>query len=197
ALTAALGLPLPPPPPARRHPSSRRCGLSGLPSFRRFRSGRGGLLQLLGVSLSPCCRYPPRRGEAARQSVCATPCYLRPHSCGLGPRIYPFRGHLAFTCVTARRLAPIPRMGLSMGFRSVGFPPACHPATGVSDSYPGGPNTRWTHQPFLDAQPGGLLPLTGGGLGGSVGHWSILYTRVDPGGGCYQHRAAHFISTPL
>jgi len=44
-----------------------------------------------------------------------------------------------------------------MGFRSVGFPPACHPATGVSDSYPGGSNSRWTHQPFLDAQPDGLL----------------------------------------
>src|SRR5262249_38653349 len=41
----------------------------------------------------------------------------------------PFRGHLAFTRVTARRLAPIPTMGLSMGFRSFGFPPAYPPAT--------------------------------------------------------------------
>src|SRR5215813_11413780 len=31
------------------------------------------------------------------------------------------------------------------------------------------------------AEPGGLLPLTRGRLGDSVGHWSILYIRVDPG----------------
>src|SRR5262249_17685547 len=39
-----------------------------------------------------------------------------------------------------------------MGFRSVGFPPACHSGYGASDSYPGGTDSRWTHQPFLDAQ---------------------------------------------
>ena len=44
------------PPPSRRRPTSRCCRLYGLPRFRRFRSGRGGLLQLLSVSLSPCCR---------------------------------------------------------------------------------------------------------------------------------------------
>src|SRR5262245_61634451 len=38
------------PPPSRRQPTSRCCRLYGLPSFRRFRSGRGGLLQLLDVS---------------------------------------------------------------------------------------------------------------------------------------------------
>ena len=39
-----------------------------------------------------------------------------------------------------------------MGFRSVGFPPACHSGYGASDCYPGGTDSRWTHQPFLDAQ---------------------------------------------
>src|SRR3954468_10371250 len=33
-----------------------------------------------------------------------------------------FRGPLAFTFVTARQLAPIPRRRLSRGFRTVGFP---------------------------------------------------------------------------
>src|SRR5262249_48995322 len=64
-----------------------------------------------------------------------------------------FRGHLAFTCVTAWQLAPIPRMGVSRGFRFVGFPPACPPSDGASDSYPGRTNSCWTQQPSLDAQP--------------------------------------------
>src|SRR5450755_3091796 len=62
-----------------------------------------------------------------------------------------FRGDHAFTAVTARRLAPIPRMGLSMGFRSFGFPPACHPATGLPIVTPTGltpaghSSLFWTH----------------------------------------------------
>jgi len=62
-----------------------------------------------------------------------------------------FRGHHAFTFVTARRLAPMPRMGLSMGFRSLGFPPACHPATGLPIITPTGltpaghSSLFWTH----------------------------------------------------
>src|SRR5262249_31200506 len=39
-----------------------------------------------------------------------------------------FRGHLAFTCVTARQLALTPRMRSSRGFRTVGFPSACPPS---------------------------------------------------------------------
>src|SRR6516162_488943 len=64
-----------------------------------------------------------------------------------------FRGHLAFTVVTARQLTLIPRMRSSRGFRSVGFPPACPPSYGASDCYPGRTDSCGTHQPFLDAQP--------------------------------------------
>ena len=35
------------------------------------------------------------------------------------------------------RLAPTPRVGSSRGFRTVGFPSACPPSYGASDSYPG------------------------------------------------------------
>src|SRR6476620_1096137 len=42
-----------------------------------------------------------------------------------------FRGHLAFTIVTARTLALIPRMRLSRGFRAFGHPLACPPSYGV------------------------------------------------------------------
>src|SRR6476646_1571883 len=48
-----------------------------------------------------------------------------------------FRGHLTFTFVTARELALIPRMRLSRGFRAFGYPLACPPSYGASDSYPG------------------------------------------------------------
>src|SRR5215470_5128020 len=48
-----------------------------------------------------------------------------------------FRGHLTFTVVTARQLALIPGMRLSRGFRAFGYPPACPPSYGASDSYPG------------------------------------------------------------
>jgi len=44
------------PPPSRRRPTSRCCRLYGLPSFRPFGSGRGGLLQLLDGSWSSCRR---------------------------------------------------------------------------------------------------------------------------------------------
>src|SRR5215470_18018790 len=48
-----------------------------------------------------------------------------------------FRGHLAFTFVTARELALLPRKRLSRGFRAFGYPPACPPSYGASDSCPG------------------------------------------------------------
>ena len=40
-----------------RLPGFRR--LYGLPCSDDFASGQGGLLQLLGMSLSPCCRFHP------------------------------------------------------------------------------------------------------------------------------------------
>src|SRR5262249_46255214 len=62
-------------------------------------------------------------------------------------------GHHAFTFVTARPLALTLQVRLSRGFRTIGFPPACPPSYGASDSYPGRSGSCWTHQPFLDAQP--------------------------------------------
>src|SRR3954454_25252424 len=47
------------PPPSRLRPTSRCGRLYGLPCSGDFSPGRGGLLQLLGLSLSPCCRFPP------------------------------------------------------------------------------------------------------------------------------------------
>jgi len=49
-----------------------------------------------------------------------------PYGSGLGPRIYTFRGHNAFTVVTARQLVASPRETLSVGFRIL---VSRHPAT--------------------------------------------------------------------
>src|ERR1700729_4179068 len=47
------------PPPSRLRPTSRFRRLYGLPCSSDFSLGRGGLLQLLSMSLSPCCRFHP------------------------------------------------------------------------------------------------------------------------------------------
>src|SRR6266853_403435 len=47
------------PPPSRLLPTSRFRLLYGLPCSDDFAPGRGGLLQLLSMSLSPCCRFHP------------------------------------------------------------------------------------------------------------------------------------------
>jgi hypothetical protein len=47
------------PPPSRLWPTSRFRRLYGLPCSDDFAPGRGGLLQLLSMSLSPCCRFNP------------------------------------------------------------------------------------------------------------------------------------------
>ena len=49
------------PPPSRLRPISRVRRLYGLPCSGDFAPGRGGLLQLLGMSLSPCCRFHPAK----------------------------------------------------------------------------------------------------------------------------------------
>src|SRR5215510_15065839 len=45
------------PPPSRLRPTSRCRRLYGLPCSGNFSPGRGGLLQLLSMSLSPCRRF--------------------------------------------------------------------------------------------------------------------------------------------
>jgi hypothetical protein len=47
------------PTPSRLWPTSRFRRLYGLPCSGDFSLGRGGSLQLLSMSLSPCCRFHP------------------------------------------------------------------------------------------------------------------------------------------
>src|SRR5262249_26759828 len=53
---AASALLQAPPSPSRRQPTSRCCRLYGVPRFRPFGPGRGGLLQLLDGSWCSCRR---------------------------------------------------------------------------------------------------------------------------------------------
>src|ERR1700692_894670 len=56
------------PPPSRLRPTSRFRRLYGLPCSDDFAPGRGGLLQLLNMSLSPCCH------EVGPDAVLASAC---------------------------------------------------------------------------------------------------------------------------
>jgi hypothetical protein len=76
--------------------------LSGLPCSPDFAAGRGGLLQLLEASWSPCCRSKPRRSAPPRQPDGDGPCCLRGIIDRSASGVGIFRGHLTFTCVTAR-----------------------------------------------------------------------------------------------
>ena len=91
-----------PPPPSRLRPTSRGRRLYGLPCSGDFSPGRGGFLQLLSMSLSPCCRFHPaevnsRIGQFSARSFC-----LRPTVAGSTLGDTHFRGHNTFTIVTAR-----------------------------------------------------------------------------------------------
>ena len=84
----------------RRFPSG--CRLYDVPSAIDFAMGRGGLLQLLDASWSPCCRSRPagvpRRVSqyASCHAAFTSPLEVRP------PGLRTFGGTTAFTCVTAR-----------------------------------------------------------------------------------------------
>src|SRR6266436_5139954 len=140
------------PPPSRRRPISRGHRLYDRLASADFAAGRGGLLQLLDASVSPCCRSQPRRSGPPRQPDCGGPCGLRGVIDRSASGVWMFRGHLAFTCVTARRLAHHPCDGFVDRLQSLGLPPPCYPSYGASGSCPGGTNTRETHLPSLDTR---------------------------------------------
>src|SRR5215471_3637400 len=60
------------PPPSRLRPIFRFTRLYGLPCSADFSMGRGGLLQLLGMSLSPCCRFYPAEVSSRVGQISAT-----------------------------------------------------------------------------------------------------------------------------
>jgi hypothetical protein len=91
---------LPPPSPLR--PTSRVHRLYGLPCSAAFAAGGGGLLQLLGASLSPCCRYHPAGVEyrASQRTNLHAAFTLRKRA--RPPVLPPFEATCAFACAAAR-----------------------------------------------------------------------------------------------
>jgi hypothetical protein len=89
------------PPPSRLRPISRCRRLYDLPCSGDFAPGRGGLLQLPSMSLSPCCRFHPaevinRIGQCSVAHAAFAPAWrARPSGSH-------FRGHIAFSFDTAR-----------------------------------------------------------------------------------------------
>ncbi len=47
----------------------------------------------------------------------------------------------------------IPKMALSVGFRTFGFPPVCDSSYRAPDSCPGGTGSRWMRQPSTGRTP--------------------------------------------
>jgi hypothetical protein len=66
-----------------------------------------------------------------------------PSGCGLGLRGFALSGPpLRSLVLRPGDSLTLPRRAWSMGFRTVGFPPACHPSYGASGSCPGGTDSH-------------------------------------------------------
>ena len=72
--------------------------VNDLPCSDDFSSGRGGLLQLLGMSLSPCCRFHPAEVLEPHRSDFGSPCCLSPPVGGSAFGATHFRGHFCVHC---------------------------------------------------------------------------------------------------
>src|SRR5208337_943402 len=84
------------PSPSRLRSTSRLSRLYDLPCSGDFAPGRGGLLQLLGMSLPPCCRFHPAEVKEPHRSDFALRLGARPSG------LLIFEATFAFTVVTAR-----------------------------------------------------------------------------------------------
>ena len=90
------------PPPSRLRPTSRDLRLYGRSCSIDFSMGRGRLLQLLGMSLSPCCPYHPA-GVTCRDSQTATShaAFARKERARPPESVFD-EATYGFTCVAAR-----------------------------------------------------------------------------------------------
>src|ERR1700745_1843494 len=104
------------PPPSRLRPTSRFCRLYGLPCSGDFLAGTRRASPVAQHVLVTVLSLPPRRGEQPYRSVFGWSFCLRPAVAGSALGDTHFRGHNAFTVVTARCLVTSPREVLSIGF---------------------------------------------------------------------------------
>src|ERR1700745_2221707 len=76
--------------------------------FRRVLAGTRRASPVAQHVLVTVPSLPPRRGEEPYQSVCVCSCCLRPPVAGSTLGVTHFRGHNAFTVITARWLVIFP-----------------------------------------------------------------------------------------
>src|SRR6516165_1148696 len=98
-------------------------------------------------AVAPTPPEGPTASAALRWSLLPSP-----SGCGLGLRIFALSGPPLRSLALRPGDSPaIPKMTVSMGFRSFGFPPACHPSYGASALTPAGLtpaepiSLTWTH----------------------------------------------------
>jgi hypothetical protein len=130
------------PPPSRLRPTSRGRRLYGLPGSVDFATGRGGLLQLLGASWSPCCRSHPAGGVRRVGQIATDPAAFALRLRARPPGFRTSGPPLRSLSLRPGDSLTLPRRAWSMGFRPVGFPPACHPSYGASGCCPGGTDSH-------------------------------------------------------
>ena len=89
------------PPPSYHRPTSQRLLVIGLIFSGNFLPGQVGLLQLLSMSLLPCCRYHPAGIEQTHASLVCL-CCLRLQIAGFSfQSLFDYEATYAFTFVTA------------------------------------------------------------------------------------------------
>ena len=110
------------PPPSRLRSISRLSRLYDLPCSGDFSPGRGGLLQLLGVSLPPCCRFHPAEAKVPHRSDFGAPCCLRPTVAGSALGFTHFRGHIRVHCCYGPVARDLPEGDLVDRLQSLWFP---------------------------------------------------------------------------
>ena len=93
-----------------------------VPCSADFAAGRGGLLQLLGISLSSCCRYYPARVSRHVGQIATIHAAFAPLSRARPLGLTFSRSPVRLLSLRPDDLLPIPRMALSIDFRdSVSF----------------------------------------------------------------------------
>ncbi len=131
-----------PPPPSRLRPTSRVRRFYGRPVSAAFAAGRGGLLQLLDVPLSPCRRSHPAGASRRVSRAAAVRAAFALRLGARPPGLLNFGATSAFTCVTARGLADHPEDDRVDGLQGIRFPSCLPSKLRGFDSYPGGTDSR-------------------------------------------------------
>ena len=106
---------------------------------------------MLGMSLSPCCRFHPAEVLEPHRSDFGSPCCLRPPVGGSAFGATHFRGHFCVHCCYGLVTRRLPSGDVVDRLQSLGFPPPCYPNYGVLIFAPAGlspaehASLRWTH----------------------------------------------------